>query len=70
MQWYASHESFSRVEIVFNVRLQWLWRMGRLSMGAWLSAAHHHYEGSRWKVRLISQWSVWVVLDKEEEEEG
>ncbi len=70
MQWCASHESSARVETVFNVRLQWLWRMGRLSIGARLSAAHRHYQGNRWKVRLISQWSVWVVLDKEEEEEG
>lgn len=70
MQRYASHESSSRVVVVFIVRLQWLWRMGPLSMGARLSAAHHHYEGKRWKVRLISQWSGWVVLDKVGEEEG
>ena len=70
MQWYASHESSSKVKVVVNVRLQWLWRMGPLSIGARLSAAHHHYERNRWKVRLISEWSVWVVLDKEEEEEG
>lgn len=70
MQWYASHETSFRVEDVLNVRLQWLWRMGRLSMGARLSAAHHHYEGNRLIVRLVSQWSVWVVLDKEEDEEG
>lgn len=70
MQWYSNHESSSRVEVMVNVRLQWQWRMGPLSMGARLSAAHHLYEGNRWKMRLISQWSVWVVLDKEEEEEG